>query len=238
MEQQQISDPSQHIDYWRQAGFFDPCSTNVKVTVVGAGAIGSHLVDILANMGVRDITVYDFDKVEPHNLPNQAFLPCHIGMPKVEALKRLVYEKTGVEIVAHDMKVESLENLEGYLVVCPDSLTARKQIVLSSARMNRKVPRVIDVRMGLQYGRVYSIDPCNRNHLESWVAETKPEDDDTISNPCNMIAIASTAHVLAAMAANQIIAHTIGNEKIPHNCWMEIQMYGRVDASEWNKTQI
>ena len=74
------------MNFWRQLDVFDPESFERTVHVVGCGAIGSHVIDTLINTGITRIVVYDFDDVEEHNIPNQAFLPEQVGMPKVAAL--------------------------------------------------------------------------------------------------------------------------------------------------------
>ena len=60
-------------DFWRQTDFYKPTEDKRSCLVVGAGAEGSWVTYGLARMGVKDITVIDFDKVEAHNLPNQFF---------------------------------------------------------------------------------------------------------------------------------------------------------------------
>lgn len=45
-----------------------PLFKSKKVAVEGVGAVGSYLVEILAMMGVGEITCFDLDKVDPDNL--------------------------------------------------------------------------------------------------------------------------------------------------------------------------
>jgi molybdopterin/thiamine biosynthesis adenylyltransferase len=47
---------------------------SMRVTVVGAGAVGNEVVKNLALMGVGAIDVHDFDRVEIHNLTRSVFL--------------------------------------------------------------------------------------------------------------------------------------------------------------------
>ena len=89
---------SRFLDTRRHLELFDPHTFNDKVTVIGAGATGSWLVLQLANLGITDINVYDFDIVEEHNVPNQLYGIKHVGMPKVEALREIIKEYTGTEI--------------------------------------------------------------------------------------------------------------------------------------------
>src|SRR5687768_2387702 len=45
----------------------------VRVTLCGAGALGSHLTDNLVRQGVRSLRVIDHDTVESHNVGTQLY---------------------------------------------------------------------------------------------------------------------------------------------------------------------
>jgi tRNA A37 threonylcarbamoyladenosine dehydratase len=62
-----------NLDVRRHAELFDPHTFNTPVTIIGAGATGSWLAIALAKLGIDNISIWDFDKVEEHNIPNQAF---------------------------------------------------------------------------------------------------------------------------------------------------------------------
>jgi tRNA A37 threonylcarbamoyladenosine dehydratase len=65
--------------FLRQLDIADPSQFKDKpVTVIGAGGIGAATVVALAKTGFENIAVYDFDRIEPHNLPNQ-LLPIWVG---------------------------------------------------------------------------------------------------------------------------------------------------------------
>ena len=72
--------------YVRQSDIINPEVLGTPVHIIGAGAIGSCAALALAKIGFKDFTVYDFDSVELHNLPNQMYRAKDIGKPKVEAL--------------------------------------------------------------------------------------------------------------------------------------------------------
>ncbi len=90
--------------YHRQLDILDPKLMSVPVVVIGAGATGSFAALSLAKMGVRNITVYDFDTVEEHNLPNQFYRQCDIGKPKVIALQEIIAQFEGIQITAKNEK--------------------------------------------------------------------------------------------------------------------------------------
>ncbi|MFA7230561.1 MAG: sulfur carrier protein ThiS adenylyltransferase ThiF [Victivallaceae bacterium] len=58
-----------------------------SVFVAGAGGLGSNVCFMLVRTGIENITVIDFDVVEPSNLNRQQYFRDQVGMPKVVALK-------------------------------------------------------------------------------------------------------------------------------------------------------
>jgi molybdopterin-synthase adenylyltransferase len=71
-----------------------------RVTVCGAGALGSHLADTLARQGFRRLRVIDRDRVEEHNVSTQLYGESDIGGAKVEVLRSLLFRAAGIEIDA------------------------------------------------------------------------------------------------------------------------------------------
>src|SRR6056297_3546390 len=74
----------------------------LRVTIIGVGAIGRQLALQLASIGVRRLQLIDFDEVDATNVTTQGYLMGDIGMPKVQALAqhlRLVDPAIEVELV-------------------------------------------------------------------------------------------------------------------------------------------
>lgn len=194
----------ENVDLWRQLGFFSPSDLKKPIHVVGAGATGSHIVATLAGMGISNIIAYDFDVVENHNIPNQIFFIEDVGKPKVVALQQHVKRKMGFDIEIRNEKVEKIEGLSGYLFLCTDNMDTQKNIMLSSARLNRNVDGVIETRMGINQGRVYFFDPNNKTHLKRWADEWY-SNEMAAASPCNLVAISATVQLIAATAAGRVI---------------------------------
>jgi molybdopterin/thiamine biosynthesis adenylyltransferase len=101
------------------------------VTVVGVGALGSHLVQFLRSEDVA-IRVVDFDRVEQKNLLSQFHGKPAVGKKKVDSLKQSMQLLFGLRIqtvgskLVHD-NVEAL--LTGDLIVdCLDNAVSRSLI--------------------------------------------------------------------------------------------------------------
>jgi molybdopterin/thiamine biosynthesis adenylyltransferase len=72
----------------------------LRVTLCGAGAIGSHLADNLVRQGLASLRVVDCDKVESHNVGTQLYGDSDVGAWKAEVLKNRLFRACGVEIDA------------------------------------------------------------------------------------------------------------------------------------------
>src|SRR5262245_60729139 len=62
----------------------------LHVTVIGVGAIGRQVAIQLAALGVRKLTLVDFDVVEHTNVTTQGYLAADLGVSKVEATARVL----------------------------------------------------------------------------------------------------------------------------------------------------
>ena len=77
------------------------------VAIVGVGAIGSHLAEMLAKLGARGVTLIDFDEVDDVNLGVQGFYERDIGRFKTPTIRN-------IELTApymHDGSQKTLEEV-------------------------------------------------------------------------------------------------------------------------------
>lgn len=85
-----------------RAGASAASLAGTRVAVVGVGAIGSFVCDLLARAGVGTITAYDPDILRPGNLIRHAAAPGYVGLGKPAAVKHLIesrpYNVTAVTV--------------------------------------------------------------------------------------------------------------------------------------------
>lgn len=191
------------VDYWRQLGLFPPRRFKKPITVIGAGATGSYIAYMLAKMGCRDITVCDFDIVEDYNLPNQMFGLQDIGAKKVEAMSRIIKEQTGTQIKMV-CKAINKAKLKGIVFVLTDTMKSRKGIWLSSLKNKKGVELVIETRMGIDNGRIYTIVPTDKKQIKFYES-TLYSDKEAQPSPCTRTAIAPTVATIGGMAIFNLI---------------------------------
>lgn len=164
------------MDFQRQTKLFDPSKVGgIPIVVIGAGAVGGIATLFLAKVGFQNIKVYDHDKVEEHNIPNQFYPISSIGLPKVEALAKVVYDFTGTAIDTFERRWEPSEPLEGIVISSVDSMAVRQQI-FSKLLECKEILYLIDPRMaGLDF-RVACVNFLNHDKY-SWYPdeEASPE---------------------------------------------------------------
>ncbi len=75
-----------------------------KVLVIGAGGLGSPILQYLVSMGIGTIGVIDFDVIEVSNLHRQILYgPADVGQPKVTvAVEKLRQQNPYIELIAYN----------------------------------------------------------------------------------------------------------------------------------------
>ena len=138
----------------------------------------------LAKLGLSNIHVWDFDHVEAHNLANQAFMKDDIGKFKVDAVKKLVKTSTGRDAVTiHNESVDGSQQLGDIVFMLTDTMASRKQIWQAGIREKSATKLMVETRMGVDEGRVYTIEPSNPSHIKRW-EDTLYDDAVAVASAC------------------------------------------------------
>lgn len=190
--------PPGEADYWRQLDLFVPARFRTPITVIGVGATGSLVTWLLAKMGCADITVYDDDVVDTHNLPNQVYGVEDVGKRKVEALRERVLRETGIALQEHAARF-TRGPLRGIVFLHVDSMDTTKAIWESSIRYQLDVELLIETRMAAEGGRVYVVRPTSPREVEGYEKTLYP-DAEAEESPCTRRAISPTVASLAGLA--------------------------------------
>ncbi|MDB5010036.1 MAG: thiamine biosynthesis protein [Mucilaginibacter sp.] len=85
-----------------------------KVLVAGAGGLGCPAAQYLAAAGIGTLGIADFDTVSTGNLHRQIlYTPADVGLKKsVIAADRLQQQNPGIKVVAHDVKITSMNVID------------------------------------------------------------------------------------------------------------------------------
>lgn len=88
-----------------RAGLTAPLLKHARVAIVGVGAVGSFVADMLVRSGVRHLTLVDDDIVMPGNLIRHLVGPEMVGMPKVTAVRQHL-------VSLHEIPAGNVEGLD------------------------------------------------------------------------------------------------------------------------------
>lgn len=196
---------------------------SAKVVVIGAGNIGSHVVKELVGMGFTSVHVIDFDIVEPHNVGVQdhTLVDAYYKRPKVEALSRKMPEYRGVEIVAHNAKVDNYWDIRrlcgddiSFVIVTVDNMVLRnnlaKEILSQVYPPSMKAHWYIDLRCSLNQF-TSCVLRAHSGASEFYESEVDAynifkeqymfSDEDGLAEPCTARAIIYTGTAVASYCA-------------------------------------
>lgn len=213
------------MDTSRHSSYFNPIKSGVPVTIIGAGATGSRVLEACVNLGLQDITIYDYDKVEEHNLANQLFNQRDIGESKVRGLEywasqKLIgshSEQLPSTMVFEDIKIEGnmRDKMRGIVFLLTDSMESRKEIGDNSLKLNNKIIAVIETRMAISHGNIFCFDPKNLSEYNKWKSTLIDDKDAEISACGTSLTIGTTASMIANLAVNHMMSYIMNPNVLP-----------------------
>lgn len=159
------------MDLVKHLEYFNPETLrNAEIHVIGLGAIGSHVCEMMARTGILKIDVYDFDTVEEHNLANQNYFADDIGLAKTEATaKNCNRINPEMQIRMHNKGWEPGTRLSGFVFICVDNIDLRRQIVTDN-QYNTTIDAMFDFRMGLEDAQHYACDWSKQENIEAFLS--------------------------------------------------------------------
>lgn len=185
-------------NFSRQLGILDPEEDSLwTVIIIGCGGIGRFALEILAEMGIKKIIIFDDDSAEEENRPNQAWRKDDIGKLKVVAGREIV------EMFAEDCEVEIRsekfidQELQGIVISAVDSMKSRKAI-WEKVRWNSLVPLFIDGRLGGEIIELYTIKPMQIEDIEAY-EETLFSDEEATPGSCTAKSIIYVGHMIGSL---------------------------------------
>ena len=206
------------MDLSKSYEFFQPDKVRDMVHVVGVGAIGSVVCELLAKAGIQRITIWDMDKVESHNIANQMYTTEDIGLPKVEAIARRMIAinpdlKKGLRIKPDGWHGEQLS---GYVFMCVDNIDLRREIAEVN-KDNINVKAMFDFRMRLTDAQHFAADWGDRKMVETFLKSmgfTQEEGKaETPVSACNIeLSFASTVFTVVAAGISNFVNFVKGGK--------------------------
>lgn len=199
------------LDISRHQDLFNPFNFTKQVHVIGVGATGSWIALQLAKLGLTNVNIWDFDRVEAHNIPNQAFGLQHVGQYKVDAMQSSIKYQTDAEFKTNN-KALTDEKLSGYVFLLVDSMKERKKLFENCLKLNPNVELVIEPRLGMNMCRVYNVNPIDMNQIKRY-EDTYYSDDEAETSACGAsLSVITSALITSGWCVRQLINHHNGEE--------------------------
>ena len=182
-----------------------------KFTIIGAGAIGSFLTMTLAKMGATQISVYDMDTLEEHNIANQMYPEYEVGRLKVEALHDVVKSYSGIDMrYKAERFTENILMLGTHCVISAvDNMDVRKVIFNQTKASGAKY--FIDGRMGALSMRAYSVDMQKPDEV-AFYERTLYSQDRASPERCTAKSIIFTVLIVAGYMLDMLAKRINGQE--------------------------
>lgn len=205
------------MDLSKSYEFFKPEQLHGRIHVIGCGAVGSTVAENLVRYGITNITLYDFDVVEPHNIANQMFTQEDIGKPKVVALAEYL-QRINPEIKA-GLKLQPKgytgQKLSGYIFLCVDNIDLRREIA-TACKDNTFVKGMFDFRMRLTDAQHYAADWQNSKMIEAFLGSMQFSHDEakaeTPVSACNLtLSVCPTVRAIVAYGVSNFINFVRGD---------------------------
>jgi molybdopterin/thiamine biosynthesis adenylyltransferase len=190
------------VEFLRQLDLVRPETLETPVHLIGCGGIGSFAALALGKLGCAHLHLYDDDRVEEHNVPNQLFRLADVGRPKVEALAGILETFTGARARTYLRRVEG-ERLQGIVVSGVDSMAARNALWQKTVRHRAGIPLYLDGRLGAEMCRLYSIRPADPDDVRCY-ERSLYDDSQALPLSCTAGAIIYTGFAIASLVANQV----------------------------------
>ena len=197
--------------------FFQPEKVRDRIHILGCGSVGSSLAELLVRCGLTNITLWDFDTVEAHNVANQMFRSTDIGKPKVEALRDILLEinpdaASGIQLEPEGWKGKIIS---GYIFLCIDNIDIRRDFV-EKHMGSPFVKAVFDFRTGLTSAQHFAADWMNYRQKKGLLASMQFSHEEAAAetpvSACGItLGVVTTVRSICELGVNNFLNFVKGN---------------------------
>ena len=199
------------MDLSKSYEYFQPEKNDVRIHVIGCGSVGSTVAENLVRMGITNLTIWDMDVVEAHNLANQMFRQKDIGKPKVDAVAEILAEINPDITGSLQLKPNGWTGqlLSGFVFLCVDNIELRRQIV--EKHMNSKfIKAMFDFRTRLEDAQHYAADWSDARMKDDFLRSMQFSHDEakeeTPVSACNVtLGVCPTVRVICAYGVSNFL---------------------------------
>lgn len=167
----------------RQTGLADPAKLTMRISIIGAGSIGSWTSLALLKLGCSNVSVWDRDYVEKHNAGSQIYTSADSGKSKVDALRERLNELTDSTIETNFAMWDATNDLKdsGIIISAVDSMAVRAELF---GRFRGEGRWFIDGRMAGNVIVIYAFSLLDTQACTEY-GKTLFSDEEADPTPCS-----------------------------------------------------
>lgn len=216
-----------NVNFMRQDKILNPeKAAETFIVIGGMGTVGSWAAHCLARAGFKKFLLIDFDTVEQHNLPSQAFPIEALGQNKAWAMAAEMERiADNLEIEVRDFALEGGERFSpGILISAVDSMEMRKLLFEHSAKDNRDCELFMDFRMGGNIIKGYAFDP-NDKRRQGQYAGTLYSQEEGAALPCGTQTFAPVGPLVGSFITQMVTQHVRDGDHPPYHVDMDFNRF-------------
>lgn len=201
---------------------------NSKVLVIGAGGLGSPVIQYLAAAGVGTLGVADFDEVEPHNLNRQII---HnektVGISKVKSagifIRNLNHQLKFIGIEQKMDETNAEELISGFDIIIDGSDNFKTRYLINDVCVKLKKPLVYGSILGFS-GQVAIFNYNGSKNLKDIFPE--PPFDEHLPDCDSLGVLGALPGIVGSMMANLTL-------KIITDLPLQLNQLTLIDTLNW-----
>lgn len=191
--------------------FFQPEKLTSRVHIVGCGSVGSTVAENLARYGITSFSLYDFDKVEPHNIVNQMFTQRDIGCEKVDATARMITDINPEAAKSIRLFREGYtgQRLSGYVFLCVDNIDICREIAEKN-KNNTNIKAMFNFRTRLTDAQHYAADWADSKMVDGFIGTMQFSHEEALAetpmSACHVtLSVAATVRLICGLGVANFI---------------------------------
>ena len=188
---------------------------NSKVLIIGAGGLGCPVADLLTRSGIGLLGIVDYDKVDLSNIHRQTLYTAKdVGKFKVKILKKklnLINKELKINIYNQKANEKNLKKIiNKYDIIVDGSDNFKTKFLLNKFSIKFKKKLIVGAISKFD-GHVFTFNFSLKNSpcLKCFY-QTEPSDD--ILNCEREGILGSTANIIGAIQANEVLKTIVGIE--------------------------
>jgi len=148
-----------------------------KATIIGAGGIGSALIQSAAIMGWKELDIWDYDMLEEHNLSTTMYPAKYLNRYKSEIAGEIALKYGCKKPVVNNIPWGAGDRLHNKVFMCPDNMEVRMAVYKYWLK-NPNREFLVDMRMGALSMEIITVTPLVDHFMSSWMPSSKISDEE------------------------------------------------------------